>query len=108
MREKLIKIFEDINCPAHWLFPNNAEMLKLADYLIANGVTVQKWIPASDPPKEKGCYLVSANYWYDGKHVSREAFWNGADWLSCYDKFKITQRITHWMPLPEPQKAGDI
>lgn len=46
-RDKLIKLFEDIDCPAHWLFPNNAEMLKLADYLVTNGVTVRepgRWI----------------------------------------------------------------
>ena len=52
MREKLIKLFEDADCPAHWLFPNNAEMLKLADYLIANNVApvvpckdCEHWIP---------------------------------------------------------------
>lgn len=25
----------------------------IADHFIANGVTVQRWIPASEPPKEK-------------------------------------------------------
>ncbi len=64
-----------------------------------------KWISVSDPPKEKGCYLVNVNHWWDGKPVAREAFWNGDDWLSCYDKFKISQRVTHWMPLPEPPKG---
>ena len=79
----------------------------LADYLISNGVTVQEWISAKDhTPKEKGCYLIAGNHWWDGKPVAREAFWNGDDWLSCYDKGNISRRVTHWMPLPKPPKEG--
>jgi hypothetical protein len=55
-------------------------------------------------PEEKGCYLVAAKHWFDGKPVTREAFWNGADWLSCEKKVKITPRVTHCQPLPEPPK----
>jgi hypothetical protein len=76
-----------------------------AGHLIANGVTVKKWIPVTEPPKERGCYLISVKHWLDGKPVTREAFWNGADWLSCYwkkgDRVELTPRVTHWMPLPE-------
>lgn len=61
-----------------------------------------RWIPCSErPPKKRGCYLVAVKHWYDGKPVSREAFWNGADWLSCEKRMEITPRVTHWMPLPE-------
>nr|DAH22805.1 MAG TPA: Protein of unknown function (DUF551) [Caudoviricetes sp.] len=66
------------------------------------------WIPCSErPPKKKGCYLVAVKHWYDGKPVTREAFWNGADWLSCEKRMEITPRVTHWMPLPEPPKEED-
>ena len=41
VREKLFTLFQDCNNPSWKWFPNNAEMLKLIDYLIANGVTVQ-------------------------------------------------------------------
>ena len=81
----------------------------ISNHLIENGVTVQEWISASEPPEEKGCYLVSVKHWLDGKPVTREAFWNGADWLSCYwgkgDRVELTPRVTHWMPLPPPQKG---
>ena len=62
-----------------------------------------RWIPFSErPPEERDCYLVAVKHWYDGKPVTREAFWNGADWLSCEKRMEITPRVTHWMPMPEP------
>lgn len=67
----------------------------------------RRWIPVSDPPIEKGCYFVTVKHWYDGLPVAREAYWNGADWLSCERKLEITPRVTHWMPLPEPPKENE-
>lgn len=64
----------------------------------------RRWIPFSDPPKEKGCYFVTVKHWFDVNPVAREAYWNGADWLSCEKKHEITPRVTHWMHMPEPQK----
>ena len=64
-----------------------------------------RWIPCSERlPEERGCYLVAVKHWYDGKPVTREAFWNGADWLSCEKRIEITPRVTHWMSLPELPK----
>lgn len=62
------------------------------------------WILATSSPKEKGCYIVTVNHWFDGKPVVREAYWNGVDWLSCEKRQEITQRVTHWMPMPEVTK----
>lgn len=63
------------------------------------------WIPCSERlPEERDCYLVAVKHWYNGKPVTREAFWNGADWLSCEKRMEITPRVTHWQPLPEPPK----
>ena len=64
-----------------------------------------RWIPCSERlPGERGCYLVAVKHWYDGKPVTREALWNGADWISCekWIRMEITPRVTHWQPLPEP------
>ena len=62
-----------------------------------------RWIPVGEKmPEERGCYLVAVKHWYDGKPVTKEAIWNGADWLSCEKKVEITTRVTHWMPLPAP------
>lgn len=62
-----------------------------------------RWIPCSERmPKEKGYYLVVVKHWVDGKSVTREAYWNGVDWLSCEKRNEITPRVIHWMLLPEP------
>ena len=41
-REKLVELLQDANNPVWKWFPNNMAMMQLADYLISNGVTVQK------------------------------------------------------------------
>lgn len=72
---------------------------------IAELETQNRWIPVTEPPKERGCYIVTVQHWVDGKPVSREAYWNGADWLSCDKRHELTPRVTHWMPLPVPPKG---
>lgn len=99
-REKLIELLKKGGVA----FP-----ISTADHLIANGVTVPdtnvgKWIPVSDPPGKKGCYIVTVKHWCDGKPVTREAFYNISGWISCERGVDITERVTHWMPLPEPPK----
>lgn len=101
-REELINLLCKFSLKQNWLLA----VANLADYLIVNGVTVHKWSPVSEPPKERGCYLVTVNHWLDGKPVAREAFWNEEDWLSCEKRQEITPRVTHWMPLPQPPKEG--
>lgn len=82
---------------------------RMADHLIANGVTVQKWIPVSERFPEKCvdylclCVLTDVNvkpfcmvlrYIRDHEpHFQYE--WNG------------NIKVTHWMPLPEPPKEDD-
>ena len=111
-REKLIGLLKNLPQVNH--FEAQVQGLDYvfgcaADHLISNGVTVQEWISASEPPKEIGCYLISVKHWLDGKPVTREAFWNGADWLSCYwekgDRVELTPRVTHWQYLPQPPKG---
>ena len=81
--------------------------LKLIEDASTADVAQQKWIPVTEPPKKKGCYLVAGNYCWEGKPVAREAVWNGNGWLSCYDKHPIKPPVTHWMPLPQPPKEGE-
>ena len=109
-REKLIELLETVVSPKELLCTGEVlvSTSRVADHLITNGVTFatdNKWIPVSEPPKEKGCYLTAVKHWFDGKPVTREAFWNSVDWLTCEDKYEITPRVTHWMPLPEPPKG---
>ena len=70
----------------------------ISDFLIANGVTVQKWIPASEPPEKDGRYLCQIRSYVRPR-------WEYIDVLT-YDGygFKVdgiyTERVTYWRPLP--------
>ena len=69
------------------------------DHLIANGVTVQKWIPVSERlPEKGGSYLVFSS---KSKTVFTAHYWLGDRWSNRANG----QFITHWMPLPEPPKG---
>ena len=97
-REKLIQFISEI------VVPYFAE--QIADHLLANGVTVQKWIPVTERlPKEWVAVLV----W------SRCGFHETAVYLGIPGKWRITWNhalleegtVTHWMPLPEPPEDGE-
>ena len=68
VREKLVELQSIITCPnaicnfcEHFKNKDACEKHKkevIADNMIAHGVTVQEWIPVSEPPKKKGTYIV--------------------------------------------------
>ena len=70
---------------------------RIADRLIANGVTVQEWIPVTERlPEDSDNVLVC----HKNGLVTTNA-WLGAHWW-----FKNERNpITHWMPLPQPPKG---
>lgn len=73
-----------------------------ADNLIANGATVQEWIPVTDRLPEDGAvvlgYMVSRDY-RTIKWKNNTQRWEGL--LLDYSK----EFVTHWMPLPQPPKG---
>ena len=78
----------------------NAEAAgKLADHLIANGVTVQQWIPVTERlPDDEGLCLVAVVNDHERRY-SKTAWYHGhGNWF-------LHQKVTHWMPLPEPPKG---
>ena len=84
----------------------------LADFMIANGVTVHEWIPASEPPKKitnkvivlcKNGYIGYGHYenymgdqtWYNLESGKPFTYWDLED-CESYE-------VTHWMPLPSTE-----
>ena len=103
MREKLIELANDVLNYLPWGEISSHTAQEIADHLIANGVTIQKWIPVSEPPKTRGIYQV---FIYD-KEMDRTKVWygqfSGFDWF-VYNIYGDGMRckVTHWMPLPAP------
>lgn len=80
---------------------------KIAAHLIANGVTVQQWIPVTERLPKPGQEIIVYDGGVQKPKVFAYQFWNKE-----YDSWA---RITHWMPLPqapgemahdEPQKTA--
>ena len=99
-REKLIDLLKVPIYPR--IDADPAEVV--ADYLLDNGVTVQQWIPAEEPPEKEGSYLVCSktgkvytSHYYTEKKFS-EWYTRKAEWSH--------PNVTHWMPLPKPPKGG--
>ena len=97
VREKLIELFADSEYMSYE---------KKADYLIANSVTVQQWIPVAERlPENEGRYLCVLP-------VGRRS---GAEYVQVMngDKHGFSMEhiynddVTHWMPLPEPPRVRD-
>lgn len=71
-----------------------------ADFLIANGITVQEWIPASSPPKKPGEYLCYFKYEPESPNIiCQNTYYGSGHWISEPDK------VTHWAYLPRPLKG---
>ena len=92
VREKLVELLQDENNPVWRWFPNNMAMMQLADYLIANGVTVQEWISVKDRLPEENEIILA---------------WVAAcrDLHFCFGSEVSGLEVTHWMPLPQPPKG---
>ena len=92
VREKLVEIIQNSvgGCARHW-----AEVI--ADGLIANGATVQEWISVSEPPKEKGTYIVCTD-----KGGVLLGHWYGKEWNVGGGAKK---HLAYWMKKPQPPKG---
>jgi hypothetical protein len=102
-REKLIELLERLNLPSEC----DDDLEWMADFLIANGVTVPdknvgKWIPVTERLPDNNAYI---NVTTDGVVV--QAYWHN-DRFYAFTAVGVATvgGVTHWMPLPEPPKEG--
>lgn len=94
-----------------------------SDYLLANGVTIAdktasvekpRWIPVAErlpgtiPCNAGTAYSEAVIVWTSGRKAMI-AVWDGIDFLCAADYWEAWgEKITHWMPLPEPPKMEDV
>lgn len=109
-REKLIELIgrvQDCGCDVTDVVKMNyIENTTLADHLISNGVTVQRWIPVSERlPEKEGTYITTTNATgrSQGVLVQEYVYRNGVGKWRWHDRYS-PWTVTHWMPLPEPPK----
>ena len=93
MREKLIELMITAK--------DLVTLSRQADFLIDNGVTIQKWTPVTEPPKKSGFYLVcTVHEFYKTANIAKAHFRSGG----FYGQGGHWSNVTHWMPLPELPK----
>ena len=110
VREKLVELLSAGCCPddgcdfCDYVDFEGCRPHFLADHLIANGVTVQEWIPSYNYPKETGfynCYYKTpdSNLWRVGM-----CYWNDTNWIQV-GFMPVAVQVMFWMPLPPPPKG---
>ena len=120
VREKLVELLEGAESAIYWDSSDKGFIEKIADHLIANGVTVQEWISVKDKLPE----IVSTHKGYrstikksirvlcvcvqkSGKTMVKEGY---CEWYNDYPEphWQIPgtiDEVTHWQYLPQPPKG---
>ena len=99
MREKLIELLES-TVPKEEVAAYGEVYVstsRIADNLIANGVTIQKWIPVKERLPERFETVIVC---LDDNTRSIAFLSEGDVWIAMW----VLSGVTHWMPLPEPPK----
>ena len=81
---------------------------KIADHLIAHGVTVQEWISVKDRLPDTECLAVSMLTGPAYKEMLVGYVAEASNWdtgYECESDGEILPNVTHWMPLPQPPKG---
>ena len=111
VREKLVELLTEFyGCDPMYY---NVDALALANHLIANGVTVQEWIPVKDklPPHNHDVLVYRPDMAmkivvdsYDGYYGEDDGEWYEG-WAKYGKDIHGKPIITHWSYLPEPPKG---
>ena len=107
VREKLVELIEQSGA-CFECFPvgdyEQEQIEKIANHLIANGVTVQEWISVKDRLPEHGDVVLC--FMKFGEH--RILQWdNVSSWWLGYGQGDDWQKsdVTHWSKMPQPPKG---
>ena len=106
MREKLIDVCEQANDELR-LRSGCSTWGDFADHLIANGVTIQRWIPVTERLPEEGEEVLVFGYWHE-KFQPLMCYLSPhrkGEWFTTVAGQQVYS-VTNWMPLPEPPKGG--
>ena len=106
MRKQLIELLRSNRTVLETAGKSGTSLLRLVDQLIANGVTIQKWIPVSERlPDTFGTFIVAVRI-----PTRKRTYSDSADFDPFAKKWTPSlywgkgMNVTHWMPLPEPPK----
>jgi hypothetical protein len=107
MREKLIELLGNIYLPmtcgpdtiGEYCIPHKFKK-EIADHLIANGVTVQKWIPVTErlPEVDERVLVYLTDDAHSHTKIDTDRIHNNR-WV------RWGRYVTHWMYLPEQPKG---
>ena len=100
MREKLIELIEQAD--GHSSLEIH-DINRFVDSLIANGVTIQQWIPVTERLPDAGTNCLC----FTGSTMQIAMYEGNYRWWTHYHSHTVTGKnwFTHWMPLPEPPKG---
>ena len=105
VREKLMELCEDLGT-----LPCCDTYEEQAEYLIANGVTVQEWISVDERlPEKDGQYLIFTTQYFTPDHIDEIDHKDGIE-ISGYCKrygFLSENGIhaKYWRDIPQPPKG---
>ena len=107
VREKLVELLrnaksamksENLSCDIE-------RNMFVVDFMIANGVTVQEWIPVKDRLPEDGEYVVCiAKRNPFSRFMPMVARIEKNGWANPITEQYISE-VTHWIPMPQPPKG---
>ena len=106
-REKLIELIRETPDVKVWPDANR----KIADHLIANGVTIPEWISVKDRLPDTAERVLVCKTWlgtvykpvygYYQDYPNQKGCWYVLTEFGYYPQ----REVTHWMPLPQPPKG---
>lgn len=102
-REKLIELIDRVLQCLPWGEISTHTSEDIADHLISNGVTVQKWIPVSERlPSFEDAIQPTVD---DDPSVLAVFKVDDRPRIYCIDVIRRhPEKFTYWMPLSEPPK----